>query len=194
MRDPTQWLQFHAHQRPEQLFLETSDGRRLSYADMQALVERLVDALLALEVDAGDRVVAQVEKSPEAVALYLACLSVGAAFVPLNTAYTLAELEYFLGDAAPSLAVVRPAQRDLVIAIAQSNASTPRPPPRCRVTMAGNSFMVTVSAPKAPCRQTHTRVAVGHQGLTGISARPRLRAHQLPAVSVRINTPTAVAR
>src|SRR5687767_8700307 len=104
MRDPSQWLQFHAQQDPERLLLETSDGRRLSYAELQALVERLAGALLQLRVAPGDRVTAQIEKSPEAVALYLACLKVGAAFVPLNTAYTLAELEYFLGDAAPRLA------------------------------------------------------------------------------------------
>jgi len=120
LRDPTQWLQFHAQQSPERLFLETGDGRRLSYADMQSLVGHLGDILLAVHVEEGDRVVAQVEKSPEAIALYLACLHLGAAFVPLNTAYTLAELEYFLGDAAPSLAVVRPAQRDQVNAIAES--------------------------------------------------------------------------
>ena len=106
MRDPTQWLQFHARQSPDRLFLETSDSRRLSYADMESLVENLADVLLALNVDEGDRVVAQVEKSPEAIALYLACLDVGAVFVPLNTAYTLAELEYFLGDAGPSLIIV----------------------------------------------------------------------------------------
>jgi malonyl-CoA/methylmalonyl-CoA synthetase len=118
MRDPSQWLQFHARHRPEHLFLETSDGRRLSYADMEALVRRLAGALIELQVAPGDRVMAQVEKSPEAVALYLACLNVGAAFVPLNTAYTLAELEYFLGDAAPSLAVVRAAQREQAMSIA----------------------------------------------------------------------------
>jgi malonyl-CoA/methylmalonyl-CoA synthetase len=110
MRDPSQWLQFHARQQPARLFLETSDGRRLSYADMQALVAHMAGALLELQLSPGDRVVAQVEKSPEAVALYLACLQLGAAFVP----YTLAELEYFLGDAAPTLAVVRSAQREQV--------------------------------------------------------------------------------
>ena len=118
MRDPSQWLQFHAQQRPDRLFLETSDGRRLSYADMQALVERLAGTLRHLQLSPGDRVVAQIEKSPEGIALYLACLKVGAAFVPLNTAYTFAELEYFLGDAAPTLAVVRPAQREQVASIA----------------------------------------------------------------------------
>ena len=63
---------------------------------------RLSAALATLQIAPGDRVVAQIEKSPEAIALYLACLQQGAAFVPLNTAYTFAELEYFLGDAAPS--------------------------------------------------------------------------------------------
>jgi malonyl-CoA/methylmalonyl-CoA synthetase len=117
-RDPWQWLLFHARQRPERPFLETSDRRRWSYADMEALARRLAGALLQLQVAPGDRVVAQIEKSPEAVALYLACLQLGAAFVPLNTAYTFAELEYFLGDAAPTLAVVRPAQREQVMSIA----------------------------------------------------------------------------
>ena len=72
-----------------------------------------------------------------------------------------------------------------------SRASKPIPNIRCKVTMAGNSFMVTVSAPKAPCRQTHTSVNVGHQGLT-----PRLsrRSHQVMLARVKINTPTPVAR
>jgi hypothetical protein len=56
--------------------------------------------------------------------------------------------------------------------------------------MAGNSFMVTVSAPNAPCRQTQTKVAVGHHTETGV----RLRSIQLVTVSVRISTPTPVAR
>lgn len=84
---------------------------------MEALVARLEQTL---SVGVGARVVAQVEKSPEAVALYLACLRLGAVFVPLNTAYTLAELEYFLADASPALAVVRPALRDNVAAIAET--------------------------------------------------------------------------
>lgn len=124
MRDPSQWLQLHAQQRPERLFLETSDGRRLSYADMQALVERFAGTLLQLRVSPGDRVVAQVDKSPEAIALYLACLRVGAVFVPLNTAYTLAELEYFLGDAAPTLAVMRSAQREQVKSLPAQRVET----------------------------------------------------------------------
>ena len=56
----------------------------------------------------GDRVAAQVEKSPEALFLYLGCVRAGAVFLPLNTAYTLAEVEYFVGDARPALLVARP--------------------------------------------------------------------------------------
>ncbi len=116
--DPSLWLDTYARIEPEQPLLETGEGRRLSYSQMAALTRLVAAALTALEVAPGDRVVAQIEKSPEAIALYLACLQIGAAFVPLNTAYTLAELEYFLSDAAPTLAVVRPADRDQVATIA----------------------------------------------------------------------------
>jgi len=77
----------------------------LTYGAMNELVDRVAAALAERGVVAGDRVVAQVEKSPEAVALYLAALRVGAVFVPLNTAYTTAEIDYFLGDADPKVAV-----------------------------------------------------------------------------------------
>jgi malonyl-CoA/methylmalonyl-CoA synthetase len=117
--DPSRWLEAVAADDPERLFLETDQGRRLSYGEMLGLMRRMAAALASLQVAPGDRIVAQVEKSPEAVALYLACLQLGATFVPLNTAYTFAELEYFLGDAAPSVAVVRPADREQVQAIAQ---------------------------------------------------------------------------
>ncbi|WP_129776882.1 malonate--CoA ligase [Peristeroidobacter soli] len=116
--DPSQWLEAVAADDPERPLLETGTGRRFNYGQMAALTRRLAGALTTLEVKPGDRVVAQVEKSPEAIALYLACLHLDATFVPLNTAYTLAELEYFLGDAAPSVAVVRPADREQVRPIA----------------------------------------------------------------------------
>ena len=77
----------------------------MTYGAMNELVDRVAAALAERGVVAGDRVVAQVEKSPEAVALYLAALRVGAVFVPLNTAYTTAEIDYFLGDADPKVAV-----------------------------------------------------------------------------------------
>ncbi|MEM1249620.1 MAG: AMP-binding protein [Acidobacteriota bacterium] len=65
-------------------------------------------ALTELGVQPGDRVVVQVEKSPEAVALYLGVLWAGAVFVPLNVAYTAAEVAFFVEDCAPRLVVVDP--------------------------------------------------------------------------------------
>lgn len=116
--DPSRWLETVAADDPERPLLETGNGRRLNYGQMAALTRQLAGALATLQVKPGDRVVAQVEKSPEAIALYLACLHLDATFVPLNTAYTYAELEYFLGDAAPSVAVVRPGDRQQVQTIA----------------------------------------------------------------------------
>jgi malonyl-CoA/methylmalonyl-CoA synthetase len=116
--DPSRWLEKVAACDPERPLLETGTGRRLNYGQMAGEVLRIAGALATLQVQAGDRVVAQVEKSPEAIALYLACLHLGATFVPLNTAYTFAELEYFLGDAAPTVAIVRPADRQQVQPIA----------------------------------------------------------------------------
>ncbi|MDT0683110.1 malonyl-CoA synthase [Roseicyclus sp. F158] len=71
-------------------------------------VRRIAAVLAERGVTPGDRVMVQVDKSPEAVMLYLACLHVGAVFLPLNTAYTGAEVDYFLGDAEPRLVVSTP--------------------------------------------------------------------------------------
>ena len=103
--DPADWLDQLARREPDRLFLRTPDGKRVSYGAMNRLVDRIAAALDQRGVVHADRVVAQVEKSPDAVALYLACLRRGAVFVPLNTAYTSAEVEYFLGDADPKVAV-----------------------------------------------------------------------------------------
>ncbi|MBV9978004.1 MAG: malonyl-CoA synthase [Hyphomicrobiales bacterium] len=103
---------------PERPFLETRQGRKLDYGDMLAGSARFAQALTKLGVAPGDRVAAQVEKSPEALLLYLGCVRAGAAFLPLNTAYTIAELEYFIGDAEPSLIVGDPAKHEAFRAMA----------------------------------------------------------------------------
>jgi malonyl-CoA/methylmalonyl-CoA synthetase len=87
---------------------ETPDGRRLTYGDVEGMTARMAHALRARGVEPGDRVAVQVEKSPEAILLYLACLRAGAAYLPLNTDYTLSEIEYFLRDAEPRLFVCMP--------------------------------------------------------------------------------------
>ena len=95
---------------PDAPFAVLDDGRRYSYADMQAVSARFANVLVALGVKPGDRVAVQVEKSIEALMLYLGTVRAGAIFLPLNSAYTPAEIEYFLGDAEPAVFVCDPAK------------------------------------------------------------------------------------
>jgi malonyl-CoA/methylmalonyl-CoA synthetase len=90
---------------PPAPFLERPDGRVDSYADLVAQTARLAHALVARGVQPGDRVAAQLEKTPENLYLYLATVRAGAVFLPLNTAYTDAEVDYFVSDAEPRLLV-----------------------------------------------------------------------------------------
>ncbi|HEX2509872.1 MAG TPA: malonyl-CoA synthase [Microvirga sp.] len=98
--------------------IETGDGRALTYADLVALSGRLAHALVSLGVRTGDRIAVQVDKSVPALVLYLAALRAGAVFLPLNTAYTPAEIEYFLSDAEPALFVCDPAKREVLEPVA----------------------------------------------------------------------------
>lgn len=88
--------------------IEVPGGRRFSFAALDEASGRIARLLLDLGVKRGERVMAQLEKSPEAVFLYLAALRIGAIFVPLNPAYLEAELEYFIADAEPAVIVGRP--------------------------------------------------------------------------------------
>jgi malonyl-CoA/methylmalonyl-CoA synthetase len=83
-------------------------GRSCSYGELLQHTARCANALQSLGVQPGDRVAAQVDKSIDAIVLYLATLRAGAAFLPLNSAYTAAEMEYFIGDAQPRLLVCSP--------------------------------------------------------------------------------------
>jgi malonyl-CoA/methylmalonyl-CoA synthetase len=96
----------------DKTFLEMADGRRISYGDLLDLSGRIANVLVLRGVEPGDRVAVQVEKSPENILLYLATLRAGAVYLPLNTAYTLAELDYFIGDAEPALVVCDPSKRE----------------------------------------------------------------------------------
>jgi malonyl-CoA/methylmalonyl-CoA synthetase len=81
------------------------DGDDVSYGALEDGVGRLAVLLAAKGVGVGDRVAVQTAKSPQAVMLYLATLQIGAVFLPLNPAYTAAEIDYFLKDAEPALFV-----------------------------------------------------------------------------------------
>ena len=104
---------------PSRTFIIKADGTRLSYGDMLERTAQLANVLVLSGVEPGDRVAAQVEKTVENFLLYLATLRAGAVYLPLNTAYTLAELDYFIGDAEPKLVICDPAKRDGVAEIAR---------------------------------------------------------------------------
>ena len=88
--------------------LETPQGAVWTCADVEAESARYANLMRERGVVPGDRVAVQVEKSPRALVLYLACLRVGAVYLPLNPAYPERELDYFLGDAEPRMVVARP--------------------------------------------------------------------------------------
>src|SRR5882757_6388163 len=105
--DPSEWLD---RAPPDRLFMRTPDGQEYTYADLLEQSGRIAARLQGYGVVPGERVAVRVEKSTETVFLYVACLRLGAAFVPVNTAYSIAEVEYFLTDAQPRVAVVEPAE------------------------------------------------------------------------------------
>jgi malonyl-CoA/methylmalonyl-CoA synthetase len=97
-----------------------ASARTYSYAEIDLETARMAHALSALGVTAGDRIAVQVEKSAENLLLYISSLRVGAVYLPLNTAYTLSELAYFIGDAEPVLIICDPAARQGVAGVAGS--------------------------------------------------------------------------
>lgn len=103
---------------PSRLAIETQDGAHISYGDLIARAGQMANVLVARGVKPGDRVAVQVEKSVANIVLYLATVRAGAVYLPLNTAYTLNELDYFIGDAEPSLVVCDPAKAEGLAPIA----------------------------------------------------------------------------
>jgi malonyl-CoA/methylmalonyl-CoA synthetase len=99
--------------------LDLADGRRISYGDLEAASARIANLLRRLGVAPGDRVMVQVDKSPEVVSLYLGCLRAGAIYLPINTAYTRGEVAYFAGDSEPALVICQPARLAEIAAVAQ---------------------------------------------------------------------------
>ena len=85
--------------------VETDNGLFYSWRDLDRASATLANLLLSLGLPTGARIAVQVEKSVEAMLLYLATLRAGYVFLPLNTAYQSAEIEYFIDNAEPSVVV-----------------------------------------------------------------------------------------
>ncbi len=96
---------------PEDLdacWLETADGQYYSWRDLERGSAKIANLLASLKLPEGSRIAAQVEKSAEALMLYLATVRAGFVWLPLNTAYRSAEMEYFIENASPAVVVCSP--------------------------------------------------------------------------------------
>jgi malonyl-CoA/methylmalonyl-CoA synthetase len=120
MTNPLHDALFAPQEGSDKVFLHLPDGGSLSYAEFLGLANRTANALVALGVAPGDRVAVHVEKSPQALALYAACITAGVVFLPLNTAYTARELDYFVGDSGAALFVCDPSEAEAMGPIAAS--------------------------------------------------------------------------
>ncbi len=88
--------------------IETHDGLYYSWRDIERATAKMANLLASLALPPDARIAVQVEKSPEALILYLATLQAGYVYLPLNTAYRAAEIEYFIDDAEPAVVVCAP--------------------------------------------------------------------------------------
>lgn len=101
-------------------FLTTPEGKSFTYGDIDTLSARMADALRHSGAKPGDRIAVQVDKSPENAALYLGAMRAGLIYVPLNTAYTPSEIDYFLNDASPAIFVCAPEKAEALSPIAKN--------------------------------------------------------------------------
>ena len=89
-------------------WLETDDAKYYSWRDLERGTAKIANLFASLQLPPGSRIAAQVEKSPEALMLYLATIRAGFVYLPLNTAYRSSEMEYFIGNATPAVVVCSP--------------------------------------------------------------------------------------
>ncbi|MDV7141454.1 malonyl-CoA synthase [Tropicimonas sp. TH_r6] len=151
-------------------FLLLPDGGTLTHEGFAELAARQAAVLISAGVQKGDRVALQAAKTPEALAVYAACIRVGAVLLPLNTAYTPTELAYFLGDAEPKLLICDPRSEAELAPIAETAGAQVL----TLDSTGGGSFSarVAASAPHqtiAPCAPDDLAAILYTSGTTGRS-------------------------
>ncbi len=157
---------------PESIFLIDGDERNYSYADLERESARFAQHLTNLGLNRGDRVTVQVEKSPQALWLFLACVRGGFVFHPLNPAYTPREVEFFLRDAKPMVVIYASALTTSTGKIARQL----RVPHSYTLDSTGGGSLLQASKDDDACFDT---VASGPDGLvallysSGTTGRPK---------------------
>ncbi|MET0295008.1 MAG: AMP-binding protein [Phenylobacterium sp.] len=158
------------------------DGRKIAYGELAEQAARAAGLMAARGVRPGERVVLKAEKSPAFVTVYLASLIAGAVIVPLNTAYTQAETDVFLGDAEPALVITDPAAF-----VAEAAGRSPLPAaPREAGDLAAIVYTSGTTGRSKGAMLTHGALYANAEALTrlwGFSAKDVLL-HALPVFHV----------
>ena len=149
----------------EKVALRLPDQADWLFRDLSLQIDRAARALICFGVTVGDRVLVQLPKSPENLSLYLACLKLGLVYVPLNTAYTQAELDYFVADAEPVLYVGGQTRDDVVCA--QLNERTAEDLLAIKGVQNSESFDGPIAT--APCQGSNLAAILYTSGTTGRS-------------------------
>ena len=114
---------FGVHLGKETPFLILPDGSEITHAAFLRRGAQFAHALVACGLEPGDRVALQINKSPDALALYAASVQAGIVFLPLNPDYTPAEVAYFVGNSGAKLLICDRAKNDGLIDVAQENGA-----------------------------------------------------------------------
>ena len=141
--------------------IETDNGLNYSWQDLERATAMMANLLASLGLPKGSRIAVQVEKSVEACVLYLATLRAGFVFLPLNTAYQSAEIEYFIGNAEPAVVVCTPANFGWVSKIAFKAGTG-------HVFTLGDDRTGSLLARAAHCSDVHEVVRTGPDDLAAI--------------------------
>lgn len=142
-------------------FIVVPGGQIVTYGALYGLAGRMANVLVARGLEPGDRIAVQTEKSWAALALYLATIAAGGVYLPLNTGYTDAEIDYFLGDAKPRIFVCDPAREPGARAMTRRHGVS-----HVETLDAGGTGSLTAAA--AGCATAFVPVARGADDLASI--------------------------
>lgn len=124
MPNPLYDTLFGQHQGKSTIFLQMADGTTFTHGDFLQLAARYANLIAQLGVRPGDRVAVQIAKSPQALAVYAACVQAGAVFLPLNTAYTADEVSYFAENSGARLILCDGKRSEALKPIAEACCAT----------------------------------------------------------------------
>ena len=120
MANPLYDALFGRHLGQTTVFLQMQDGTTLTHGQFLQQAAQYAHVLTNFGLTHGDRVAVQIEKSPQSLAIYAACVQAGLIFLPLNTAYTASELSYFVEDSGARVLICDPKAQESLTPVAQT--------------------------------------------------------------------------